>query len=301
MKKNVLILNILFLCFVCAGQSRKISIIIPCHYTHAHYLVNLIKMYEQQTELPDEIVISLSRADLVDKEILKKIEDTPWHIPVLVVLSEETLFPGPNRNVACLHASGDVFITQDADDIPHPQRVEIIKYFFQRYELDHLGHAYEEKNKDFSKRYVPAKVPFAFASDFDKDARGHICYGVPAIARHVFEKIQWPNDRYNEDVKFNEAVYRAFKNLVVVKVPLYFYRLERSSSKDRTFEEIFRYSKGSFIKKICQCMRIIANRSMRFIQNLYWKLTDEDIFQEKKLLPGTKIYRAVIKNNKISS
>src|SRR3990167_5690905 len=57
---------------------------------------------------------------------------------------------GKNRNIACSHAEGDILIAQDADDIPHPQRIEIIKYVFENYATEHLLHSYFVGEKPFS-------------------------------------------------------------------------------------------------------------------------------------------------------
>ena len=61
----------------------------------------------------------------------KKIENMKYPFKVIYIFHKECKYAGDNRNCACEKASGDIFITQDADDIPHPQRIEIIKYMFK--------------------------------------------------------------------------------------------------------------------------------------------------------------------------
>ena len=51
---------------IIAHETLKTSIIIPCHPKHAQYLYELLKFYENQTILPNEVVISLSEANQVD-------------------------------------------------------------------------------------------------------------------------------------------------------------------------------------------------------------------------------------------
>jgi hypothetical protein len=37
---------------------------------------------------------------------------------------------------------GDIILYQDADDLPHPQRVEIVKQYFETHDIVHLTHSY---------------------------------------------------------------------------------------------------------------------------------------------------------------
>jgi glycosyltransferase involved in cell wall biosynthesis len=215
----------------------KVSLIIPCIPLHAPYLSSLLKTYEMQTVLPDEVVISLSEADLVESKILKELQTQPWHFPILLVLSKEKLYAGENRNKACEHATGDIFVCQDADDIPHPQRLEIIKYFFEHYPVDHLVHEFVfvtlsahsipsyTMHSDFS------KIPFFYNEEISHAWKNGepLSPGNPAIRRAVFEKIKWSNMPRQQDLIFNEAVYEQFKHCYALKIPLLLYRQFLSS------------------------------------------------------------------------
>src|SRR5579872_2678074 len=135
MKKiKCIISSLLLLCSVpsiCAFTKRvTTTVIIPCSHKHAHLLYDLCKEYEKQTVLPDEIVISMSGCGQIHSEIIPTLERGPWAFPVHLHIFDEMYFADQNRNIGCSHAKGDIFILQDADDIPHPQRVEIIRYCF---------------------------------------------------------------------------------------------------------------------------------------------------------------------------
>ena len=41
-------------------SSETVSVIIPCHYKHFNYIDNLLRHYENQTILPDEIMVKSS-------------------------------------------------------------------------------------------------------------------------------------------------------------------------------------------------------------------------------------------------
>ncbi len=215
----------------------KTSLIIPCHYTHAELLYSLLKCYEQQTELPDEVIISISEIHKIPWNVIDQLKQEKWIFPVKFLVSTVRLFAGENRNKACQNATGDIFISQDADDIPHPQRIEIIKHFFKHYNVDHFSHNYtllsNGQTIPFFETYKDVgTVPFMYPRNF-KDAHAKIMNGSVAISRRVFNKIHWSNKPSNQDTEFNAKVYNSFKNCMVVKVPLIGYRRYFSTKKYR--------------------------------------------------------------------
>lgn len=198
----------------------KTSVIIPCHFRHAVFLYELLRTYEDQSELPDEVVISISESHGMNKETLQKLEKENWKFPVKIITSNQKLYAGQNRNIGCSHAIGDIFICQDADDLPHPQRIEIIKYFFSKFNLDHLLHGYDLIPK--RKKYNLQEIPYKFCNNYKEV--GDVANGNAAIARHVFEKIKWSSVPRGQDCEFNSNVYHYFKNNLVVQIPLLIYR-----------------------------------------------------------------------------
>ncbi len=114
-------------------SAKTVSVIIPCYYKHADQLPMLLEHLCNQSTLPEEVVISLSEADKCERWIVESIEGAIYPFKVKLLQTNEKLPAGSNRNIACRNAKGDIFITQDADDIPHVQRVEIIKFVFENY------------------------------------------------------------------------------------------------------------------------------------------------------------------------
>jgi hypothetical protein len=214
----------------------KTSLIIPCSYHHAHHLYALLKSYEQQTVMPDEVIISLSECYKVEPAVIESIESEVWHFPVKILKSDHIQYAGENRNIACTHAQGDIFILQDADDIPHPQRIEIIKYFFENYEVDHLMHQffYNHRPKakiSFTKIHNFSSLEIAWPHCFAERKGAYFTNGNSAISKRVFHKIQWSNKQRGQDTEFNKKVYEHYKNLLLVKTPLLCYREFLSSQK----------------------------------------------------------------------
>ena len=207
-------------------NTKSLSVIIPCHYAHAKHLYGLLRMLEEQTVLPDEVVISLSEYTLVPQNIMQQLEESRWAFPVTIILSEQKLPSSKNRNVASAKARGDIFMYQDADDQPHPQRVEIIKFCFEKFNLDILMHRYIELHKEMQVA-LPRfeRIDFMCPSDYNNSVPGKdIHNGNTAISRNVFKAFKWPDIPNHEDEIYNKILYKYFGNRMLVYVPLIIYR-----------------------------------------------------------------------------
>lgn len=210
------------------------SLIIPCHLAHAKYLPNLVKEYiYNQTVLVDEIIISLSDIERVQSmypTILNELENTLWPIPVIIIKNEGAVSEGDNRNRACYQAKSDVFICQDADDIPHRQRIEIIKFLFEHYYVDHLVHGYSINEDSYTTNLDPINFSIVDMDSInwfspDNYAINNGANGVASISRKVFKAIQWyPGFSHGVDVEFNKKAYELFENRIVVIDKIYLYR-----------------------------------------------------------------------------
>lgn len=212
------------------AKNLSTSIIIPCTHKHAHYLYQLLKLYERQTVLPNEIVISLSESNNVEDYILKTIQFTSWKIPVILLLSPDKKYAGTNRNIASHKASGDILIYQDADDAPHPQRVEIIKYFFENYEVEHLMHYHDLYGEVTNFNYlIPTDIKFSYETDLRHVFKTKAHQGCPAISKATFQKIKWPDTAHKEDLVFHQKSYKKLSKRMIIHTPLYIYMRELSS------------------------------------------------------------------------
>ncbi len=225
-----LVISILLGTLELQARNLSTSVIIPCSCHHAHLLCDLIKLYEHQTVLPDEIIISLSESGTVDPSIIDALHNEPWKMPVHILLSEKVQYAGENRNICCKQAHGDIFILQDADDIPHPQRVEIIRYCFERYKIDHLMHEFrtiQSPQEVITPQMIAdlQTLPVWFARNIEEvHNRNRYHNGNEAISRKIFEKFQWSKKRRGQDHDFNANVNFHFKKILVVDVPLIYYR-----------------------------------------------------------------------------
>ncbi len=246
MKRLLLLFSVISSCLFSSTPDLRVSIIIPCHAHHVRHLYKLVKCYEEQTELPDEIVISLSSdTEVVYTTIVTAVKEGPWPFLVIFLSTEKELFAGENRNRACESASGDILICQDADDIPYPQRVEIIKQFFTTYQIDHLVHqwvglgptgkhnvAHLEHHKtglntdgSFHLYEQIEDLPFFQPHKFDEMlSYGSFTNGNCALSKEVFNAIKWGDEPRGQDVIFNRQVYQQFSRCYALRIPLLVYR-----------------------------------------------------------------------------
>jgi Glycosyltransferases, probably involved in cell wall biogenesis len=178
--------------------------------------------------------------------MLNTLQTTPWHFPCTIITSHAIQYAGENRNIGCRNATGDIFILQDADDIPHPQRIEIISYFFEHYPIDHLMHYYEmvnshKKSTNFSLIHDIKNIRHEHRKQFRSinvsNIRGNHLFhnGNIAIKKRVFDHIQWSNTlKRGQDYDFNLRIYEKFnKQTLLLHIPLMYYRMFLSTIKNQ--------------------------------------------------------------------
>ncbi len=227
------------------GTQFTTSVIIPVCAQHAQHLYPLLKLLEQQTELPDEVVISLSESGNVQPAIFDELQDELWLFPVRLLVSKKKQFAGKNRNIACAHATGDLFICQDADDIPHRQRVEIINYFFETYAVSHLIHQFAQVSETDSVSF-PYHLNLRQIKFHHPENHFNIWYycsrftnGNVAITKYLFDQLKWSETlARGQDTKFNKDVYARFRQRIAIHVELLGYRQFLSSSGEPSAQDV---------------------------------------------------------------
>jgi len=196
----------------------SVSVVVPCAHSHVQHLSGLIAALHAQTRRPDQIVLAISGCEAAA-------------LPPLdaeVVHSSMQQTAGANRNRGSAAARGDVVIYQDADDVPHPQRVEIIAGLFEKYRIEHLMHFFDrpsEKPGELSIRQAVKHTRYRTNS-----LVGGVTNGNPAVARSVLGAARWPEHAHiGEDLEFNALVYTHTKWTAVLTLPLLTYRQHLSS------------------------------------------------------------------------
>ncbi len=212
--------------------SLKTSVIIPCVPKHFPLIHPLLEAYAQQTLLPDEIVISLSEAHLVTLDLISSIQNTSWPFSLIILPNPDKCSAGKNRNIACSRASGALILCQDADDLPHPQRVELVKWLFENYTLDHLMHLFTFSESDFlpldkENLKITLCKTYSQMASIRQTTNGNVCF-----TKNVFNRVHWRDSpKIGEDKLFNAHIYALFHHKIVLHAPLLLYRNTLSSFK----------------------------------------------------------------------
>ena len=218
-----------------APTPLKTSVIVPCAGQHFEFLEPLLQSYRAQTLPPDEVVISLSSIEHLDPAKIDALEQAPWPFALKICRSRNKQSAGLNRNIAVSNSTGELILCQDADDLPHPQRVEIAKYIFENYNVEHLIHQYVPENGAFMP-YNPSTVSVYSFPKFDdiehpifqeRLHKGNVC-----LLRRVTTLVKWDDVKHlgcDHDIQFDRDVYQKFKNTAVIPCDLIMYRVRLSA------------------------------------------------------------------------
>lgn len=120
----------------------KIGVAIPAYIGHIDYLFNLLDSIQNQTRIPDKVVVSCSSTKASDLDpYFFKINQYTFLLEIIPI--EEKKNAAQNRNIAAFKMMDMDYITFiDADDIMHPQRIEILLKVFNDYDSDIILHNY---------------------------------------------------------------------------------------------------------------------------------------------------------------
>jgi len=212
-------------------KNMTTSVIIPCVARHFVWMSGILEAYQNQTVIPNEIVLVFSEAEKINDVDIAKLEKGLWDFNLKIIKRNGVFLEGENRNVAMDNASGDILIFSDADDIPHPQRVEIVKYIFDNYEVEHIIHALTFKRNELQSIDINNIGPLRFSAlrdvwNYSSKSQLPLTFGSPCFLKEVGARVKW---HAKEDVAFNSKVYGIFKNRIVVPEKLILYRHHLSS------------------------------------------------------------------------
>lgn len=221
-------------------KSMTTSVIVPCVARHFFWLSGMLENYQNQTVRPDEIVVVFSEVEKINDADITRLQNGVWNFDLKIIKRTGVFLEGENRNVAMDNAKGDILIFSDADDIPHPQRVEIVKYFFENYEVEHIIHCFAFKREDIGMIDITNIHPLQFASHqqvwnfSSSNPSTPTTFGSPCFLKEVGARVKWSG---KNDVPFNQTVYQLFQNKIVLPVPLILYRSHLSSHAYRACVE----------------------------------------------------------------
>jgi glycosyltransferase involved in cell wall biosynthesis len=183
-------------------QKQKISFCITCYDKDYHLLDNLFSHIESQTEAPEEILVFCSGVKNGQINRLDHLIVNKQQVPISYIIQEKRTIQSVARNKCQSAAKNEIIIFFDVDDFPHPQKIEITKKIFEKYDPDFLLHSYStgkllkykiNPNQTYPHRdlfCVPYQTTIFCLTNPKPIHHAHI-----AVKKHCFDK-----------VKFNESI-----------------------------------------------------------------------------------------------
>lgn len=245
------------------------SVIIPCTHSHFFLLDELLEHLNNQEQLPDEVIISLSGISNLNPAFLQELKLKPRKFNLRLLEHSSRKSAGENRNLASDIAQGDILIYQDADDLPHPQRIQMIKSVFEEYAIDHLIHLWQgvEPFEQLSISRDELQQIKNKAQLFESTFRIH--NGSLSILKQVYSKIHWDETwSPGEDLTYNERLIKSPAISALLTQPLIGYRPLSAFFRSKysiTFQDAHRIfgirRRTSIMKKLKRCIYRYGNCS----------------------------------------
>ena len=190
----------------------KIGVAIPAYIGHIEGLFKLLDSIQNQTVIPDKVVVSCSSTKKSDLELdcyFEKVKQYSFYLEIIT--SEEKKSAAQNRNIAASKLTDMDYITFiDADDIMHPQRIEILLKVFQEYDSDIILHNYfvhvtfeniifnKIENSDINVRTNSLRQHWSGCIEHINYVEEGIHHSQVSVKNEVFNKIKFP-----EEIEFN--------------------------------------------------------------------------------------------------
>lgn len=169
-------------------QALTTSVIIPCNPNNLENVPEILNAYNMQSELPDEIIISISNASKIKSEKIKLIKLIKTNFIVDLRLCSYSLYSGENKNLGFSFAKSDILICNDPNYYPDPKRIEVIKKKFSSNQVDVLFHDVDQNDLKFSLIEYPSQIDDNYQN--------------LSIKKEVFQKIKWQPLPYSEDFHY---------------------------------------------------------------------------------------------------
>lgn len=176
----------------------KIGVAVPCYYGHIGHLTNLLDSIENQSCKPDKVVVSCSST----KELF---ETKKYSFLLEIIITEEHKNAAQNRNIAASRLNDMDYITFiDADDIMHPQRIEILLKTFQETDCDIILHNFLMNDSNFNhidnidiriNELIQCYTGCIRHLDFYKYQSQSIHHSQSSIKQHIFDIIKYPEEK----------------------------------------------------------------------------------------------------------
>lgn len=177
----------------------SIGVAIPCYFGHIKNLINLLDSIEEQTIKPNKVVVSCSSTK-------DKIETKKYNFSLEINITEEHKNAAQNRNIAASKLTDVEYITFiDADDVMHPQRIQILLKVFNETNCDIILHNFLTDYLEFKhiniiniriNELVQCSSGCIRHLDFYKYANSSqlIHHSQSSIKKYIFDIVKYPEE-----------------------------------------------------------------------------------------------------------
>jgi glycosyltransferase involved in cell wall biosynthesis len=205
-------------------MSLTIGVAICCYKGHIRKLQRLFDSIDGQSKRPDQVIVSCSSSVQ---------EDIPYHpwvysYPLEIIPIEKHQNAAQNRNFAASKLTTDIICFFDADDIMHPQRIEIIYDCFTKHNIKIFLHnttlvhnmydfvqPFEKYTSYYYLKYALAKCEWGATVLTEPLPDSQIANGHVSVTREVFDYIKFKEEvefQGKEDTVFSTDVIMAYPN-----------------------------------------------------------------------------------------
>ncbi|MCH9621549.1 MAG: hypothetical protein S4CHLAM20_09710 [Chlamydiia bacterium] len=247
-KLLVLLLTISSFC----NEVTSMSVIIPCAHSHVQYLPELLEALKSQTVSPVEAVLSISELKNEDYEIIDYLKGQHYPFDLKIFTSKQRLFAGQNRNIAIQNSIGELIVSQDADDLPHPQRLEFINNTYQKTHFNLLIHMFVKHDfktktelptliENYNNLYLDPSDPYFIDLSSHRNVMKNILY-IYAFSHSHLPKFKYYKNKVTNNIA-KELDYNAHCGNCVFQRDIFKklqYSKRRSGEDVQFFKKVFR-------------------------------------------------------------
>jgi hypothetical protein len=197
-----------------------LGIAISCYQGHLSYLFDLFDSIEYQMVLPHKVVVSSSSTD-ENSQIIMNRALQKYNFPFEIIYHTTYKNASQNRNIALSYLMDMDYITFiDADDIMHPQRIEMILQVFNETNCDIILHNYSTDQVEetyYSNLNYRVNELIIHSSNCIEHLDNNyinsdlIHHSQSSVKKHVIDKIKFKEDNEytrKEDCIFCSDVFR---------------------------------------------------------------------------------------------
>jgi len=205
-------------------QPLTLSVLIPCYKPHLHKIVRLLESINNQTRIPDQVIISSSQTRPEDMLHLKL---DSYKFPVSMVYHHQVKNQAQNRNILARLATTDVVSFIDADDVMHPQRCQIVMEAIEA-GAEFALHTFHSGIRTEYPTYTTEQIQFkplqylGWDKYIGRIGEAAVQNGHPTLRRRILDKVKY--DEYlaiaEEDIVFNYDVFKLGVACTYINVPL---------------------------------------------------------------------------------